>query len=71
MWDAGYTCKEASLIWLICHKAVAINTWRGVVLDQISQSDPACLTRSQETIMDKFWKCPNTQKAWKWSEMDT
>ena len=30
-WDKERTCKEVGLIWMIWHKVVAVDVWRGVI----------------------------------------
>ena len=68
IWDIERVRKEAGLMWMIWHKVVAVNMWRGVVSPEIDQNCPVCLRGIRETIMHRFWECPAAQRAWKWGE---
>ena len=68
VWDLERIRKEAGLMWMIWHKAVAVNAWRSVISQEIDQSCPVCLRGIRETVMHGFWECPAAQKAWKWCE---
>ena len=68
MWDVERTRKEASLMWMIWHKAVAMNARRGAISAKVDQSCSVCLCGIKETVMHGFWECPAAQKAWSWCE---
>ena len=68
VWDTERTRKEAGLMWMIWHKAVVVNAWRGAISQEVDQSCPVCLRGTKETVMHGFWECPAAQKAWKWCE---
>ena len=68
IYDTERVRKEAGLMWMIWHKAVAVNVWRGVVSPEIDQNCPVCLRGIRETIMHRFWECLAAQRAWKWGE---
>ena len=55
-------------MWMIWHKAVAVNAWRGAISQEVDQSCPVCLRGIRETVMHGFWECLAAQKAWKWCE---
>ena len=67
-WDTERVKKEAGLMWMIWHKAVAVNAWRGVVSQEIDQSCVVCLKGIKETVLHCFWECAAAQRAWKWGE---
>ena len=69
VWDTERIRKEAGLMWMICHKAVAVNVWRGAISQEIDQSYPVCLRGIKETVMHWFWECSTTQRAWRWCEV--
>ena len=68
IWETERVRKEAGLMWMIWHKAVAVNVWRRVVSPEIDQNCPVCLRGIREIIMYRFWECPVAQRAWKWGE---
>ena len=68
VWDTERVRKEAGLMWMIWHKAVALNVWRGVISQEIDQSCLVCLRGIRETIMYGFWECSVAQRAWRWCE---
>jgi len=49
MWVKERTNKEARLLWLIWHKAVAVNQWRSQVDNSINITCPVCPKRSEES----------------------
>ena len=67
-WDMEKVKKEAGLMWMIWHKAVAVNAWRGVVSQEIDQSCVVCLKGIKEIVLHYFWECAAAQRAWKWGE---
>ena len=68
VWDIERIRKEAGLMWMIWHKAVAINSWRGAIAQEIDQSCLICLRGIRETVMHRFWECSAAQRAWSWCE---
>ena len=68
IWNTERVRKEAGLMWMIWHKAVAMNAWRGVISQEIDQSCAVCLKGSKETVLHRFWECLAAQKAWRWGE---
>ncbi len=66
VWPAKRVRKEAGLLWLIWHRAVAINHWRGQIYDAIDIRCPICPRRSDETVLHQFGKCLSAQYAWQW-----
>lgn len=67
VWSKERTSKEAGLLWLIWHRAVAVNHWRGRTDRAIDICCPVCPRRSEETVMHRFWECASAQHAWQWS----
>nr|PNR38277.1 hypothetical protein PHYPA_021388 [Physcomitrium patens] len=65
-WDKERTQKEAGLLWLIWHRAVAVDAWRGRTNSGVHQCCPACLCSKRETVLHRFWKCPSTERVWRW-----
>ena len=55
-------------MWLIWHKAVAVNAWKGAISQEVDQSCPVCLKGIRETVMHRFWECEAAQRAWLWGE---
>ena len=43
IWDTERVRKEAGLMWMIWHKVVAVNVWRGVISQEIDQNCSVCL----------------------------
>ena len=68
IWDTERVRKEAGLIWMVWHKAVAVNAWRGAISQEIDQSYPVCLRGIRETVMHSFWECEDSRRAWLWGE---
>lgn len=42
VWDPGRTNKEATLLWQLWHKAVAVNRWRGKISTNIDTTCQVC-----------------------------
>ena len=63
IWDSLRIRKEVGLMWMIWHKAVAVNVWRGVISEQVDQSCSICLRGIRETILHRFWECSATQRT--------
>ena len=57
IWDTERVRKEAGLMWMIWHKVVAVNAWRGAISQEIDQSCLVCLRGIRETVMHRFWEC--------------
>jgi hypothetical protein len=53
-WDGERIKKEAGLIWLTWHRAVAINEWRGQVNRVIPQRCPVCGIGATESVLHRF-----------------
>jgi hypothetical protein len=66
VWAKNRTPKEAGLLWLAWHRAVAVNVWRGRINRNLDQSCPVCPRRSDESVLHRFWECFSTQRAWQW-----
>ena len=64
IWDQEKVCKEASLIWLTWHMAMAVNKWRGQVNIALPQACRVCNEGLTESILHKFWECTSAKKAW-------
>lgn len=67
IWDNRRIRKESDLLWRICHKALAVNHWRGKISPTIDTSCPICKCNAAETIAHRFWDCPDTQRVWRYS----
>jgi hypothetical protein len=65
-WDSERICKEAGLIWLTWHRAVAINEWRGQFTTTTPQGCPMCLSGAPELVLHRFWECKSAKVAWFW-----
>lgn len=59
--------KEASFIWIVWNKAVAVNLWRVKTNGLINQ---ACLLcgNGKESIMHQLWECRYAQHAWDYTK---
>jgi len=66
IWIKYQTPKEASLLWLVWHRAVAVNAWRASVNPAIPTGYPVCPRHTHESILHRFWECPNARHAWQW-----
>jgi hypothetical protein len=63
-WDSKRARKEAMLVWQLWHKVVAVNVWRGRILQQIDQLCPMCNSAERETVLHRFWSCDAAQELW-------
>lgn len=57
---------EASFIWQIWHKSVALNAWRCHFNPAIDITCSICLTRAVEDNVHRFWHCRTSQDTWKY-----
>ena len=67
VWIKERTRKEAGLLWLIWHRAVAVNHWRGRADGTVDIRCPICPRRSEETVLHRFWECASPQRGWQWA----
>lgn len=67
IWDNRRIRKEADLLRRICHKALAVNHWRGRISTTVDTSCRVCTSNEEETIIHRFWDYPTTQKVWRYS----
>nr|PNR58296.1 hypothetical protein PHYPA_005291 [Physcomitrium patens] len=65
VWDKR-TRKEAGLLWLVWHCAVAVNILRGRMNVNVAQSCPVCAEGIAETMIHTFWECSAANRVWKW-----
>ena len=65
-WDKERARKEARVIWMIWHKAMAVNAWGDAISAQIGQSYLIYMVGAKKLILHKFLECPIAQQAWKW-----
>nr|PNR60945.1 hypothetical protein PHYPA_003738 [Physcomitrium patens] len=65
VWDPEPIRKEVGLLWLIWHRAVAVNAWRGRVSGSVDLCCLVCLSGVRETMLHCFWECPSAQTAWR------
>ncbi|KAG0574234.1 hypothetical protein KC19_VG246300 [Ceratodon purpureus] len=61
------TRKESSLMWLIWHRAVAVNHWRGRIDGNVDIRCPICHRGSEESVLHRFWECESSQRAWQFA----
>jgi hypothetical protein len=67
VWDPERARKEATLIWQLWHKVVAVNVWCGKISDAIVRTCPMCDLDVDESILHQFWSCPCSQKVWQYT----
>jgi hypothetical protein len=67
VWVKERVSKEADLLWLIWHRAVAVNHWRGRVDGTVDIRCPVCPRRSEESVLHRFWECSSARWAWQWA----
>lgn len=67
VWTRDRSKKEAGLIWLTWNRAVAVNDWRGRVNGIVDRNCHVCDTGACESVLHRFWECPQAQKAWLWA----
>lgn len=67
MWTRDRTKKEAGLIWLTWNRAVAVNDWRDRIDGTINRNCSVCDTGARESVLHRYWECPQAQKAWLWA----
>lgn len=58
VWAKPRIPKEAGLLWLVWHRAVAVNVWKGRIDNGIDTGCPICPRRSEESVLHRFWECP-------------
>lgn len=64
VWTKERISKEAGLLWLVWHRAVAVNHWRGRFNNTVDIRCPVCPRRSEESVLHRFWECCSAQRAW-------
>lgn len=67
VWLKDRTRKEAGLLWLIWHRAVAVNHWRERIDGNVDIRCLVCPRRSEESVLHRFWECLSVQRAWQWA----
>ena len=53
-WEPSRARKEATLIWQLWHKAIAVNAWRGRISPDINQMCLMCDAQETETAPAPF-----------------
>lgn len=66
IWVKYRTPKEAGLVWLVWHRAVAVNAWRATVNPLTPTGCPVCPRHSHESVLHRFWECPAARRVWQW-----
>jgi hypothetical protein len=59
--------KEATLIWQLWHKVVAVNVWRGKISDAFVRTCPMYDLDANESILYRIWSCACSQKVWQYT----
>lgn len=67
VWERDRTSKEADLLWLVWHRAVAVNQWRSRIHNAIDIPCPLCPRRPDESVLHQFWECISARRAWQWA----
>lgn len=67
VWMKDRISKEAGLLWLVWHRAVAVNFWRGRYDATVDISCAVCTGRPDESVLHRFWGCVSAQRAWEWA----
>ena len=68
VWDLHIAGKEATFMWSIWHKAVAVNEWSARIAPvSISKQCIFCLPNTSESVKHTLWDCIQTRKAWRWA----
>ena len=58
--------KEAPFLWLVIHKAMAVNKRRSKISEEIDKNCPNCGPSSVEPVEHRFYSCPLTQQGWRY-----
>jgi hypothetical protein len=66
VWDKSRISKEAGMLWLVWHRAIAVNAWKGRINGNIDMGCPVCANGTTESVLHRFWECPSAVHAWKW-----
>jgi hypothetical protein len=53
-------------MWLIWHRALAVNEWCQRININLDSRCPVCIRGANETVLHRFWECPSAQVAWRW-----
>jgi hypothetical protein len=76
VWNKNRSQKEASFLWSVYQKAIAVNYWRAQVIPRnpLIPRDPlipridarctCCLAGTAKTILHRFYHCSKTINAW-------
>lgn len=67
VWLKDRTRKETCLLWLIWHRVVAVNYWRGQIDGTVGIRCLVCPRRSEESVLHRFWECLSAQRVWQWA----
>lgn len=66
VWAKPCAPKESGLLWLVWHRAVAVNAWRGRIDGSINTNCPMCTRPTIESVLHRFWECPLARLVWQW-----
>jgi len=66
VWRQNREKKDASSLWTLYHKALAVNLLRALVGSEIEDNRTMCDLRTPEALMHSFYECPRAQLAWAW-----
>lgn len=64
VWNPGRPRKEAAFVWSFMHRAIAVNQWRHVANNAISELCVCCDENRSETLVHAFHECHPASIAW-------
>jgi hypothetical protein len=66
VWSKARVNKETGLLWLIWHRAPAVNKWRSRINIELDTTCPVCGSGATESVLHRFWECSSARLAWSW-----
>ena len=64
IWHKHKAQKKTTFLWLVIHKAMAVNEWHGQILTKADKICPHCGLQCVELVEHKFLNCPFAQQVW-------
>jgi hypothetical protein len=64
VWNKEQPQKEAAFVWLVYHKAVAVNQWRKQIFDEVDAQCICCPGSHTEFMIHRFHHYMRTRTAW-------
>ena len=64
VWHKHKVQKEVAFLWMVFHKVVVVNEWRGRISATMDKSCLHCGSYQVESVKQRFFNCPLAQHVW-------